>query len=211
MRKIDMASWGRREHFEFFSKFEEPFFGIVSEIDCTESHLNAKKMNRSFFADYLHKSLVAVNEIEEFRCRIEGDDVVVFDKIHASPTIGREDGTFGFSFIEYDRDFEVFNGSLQKAIEVVRNFTGLMLTDNAMRSDTVHYSTFPWKNFTGLTHARCFSFPDSAPKITFGKAFEREGRRIMAVSLNAHHGLMDGMHVAKFLDIFQNLMNGSEG
>jgi chloramphenicol O-acetyltransferase type A len=32
-QKIDLATWNRKEHFEFFSTFEEPFFGITTPID----------------------------------------------------------------------------------------------------------------------------------------------------------------------------------
>lgn len=40
-----------------------------------------------------------------------------YDFIHLSPTIGREDGTFGFGFFEYDADLEVFIQNAEKEIE----------------------------------------------------------------------------------------------
>lgn len=55
--------------------------------------------------------------------------------------------------------------------------------------------------------ARSFTLLDSSPKITFGKMYTKDDRKMMAVSINAHHGLMDGLHVAKFLELFQKLMN----
>lgn len=207
MKKIDIATWKRKEHFEFYSKFDEPFFGIVTEIDCTAAYKAAKEKNVSFYADYLHKSLVAVNETEEFRYRIVGDDVILYDSIHAAPTIGREDGSFGFGFILYDRDFEVFSKSLAEESEKVMKLSGLGINENSYRYDVLHYSAVPWFRFTGLTHARSFKNPDGVPKISFGKASVANGKMTMPISVNGHHGLMDGKHVAEYLDLFRSLMN----
>jgi chloramphenicol O-acetyltransferase type A len=33
---------------------------------------------------------------------------------------------------------------------------------------TIHFSAIPWLNFTSLSHARSYTFPDSSP-ISFGK------------------------------------------
>jgi len=207
MKIIDLNTWKRKEHFEFFSKFDEPFFGIVSEIDCTIASQQAKEKGVSFFASYLHKSLKAVNAIEEFRCRILDDKIVIYDSVHASATLAREDETFAFSFVEFSEDFKPFDKALKKEIEEVQNSSGLRLNEGAIRHDVVHYSSVPWFQFTGLSHARSFTLPDSSPKITFGKMNTREGRKMMPVSINAHHGFADGLHVAKFLELFQKLMN----
>lgn len=207
MKTLDINNWKRKEHFNFFSRFDEPFFGIVSEIDCTIAYKVAKEKAHSFFAYYLHKSLAAANEIEEFRYRVEGDKVIVYDEIHASPTIGRDDGTFAFSFIEFNHDFLTFENLLKREIEDVQNSVGLRLDENSSRKDVIHYSSIPWNSFTGLTHARNFKFADSTPKITFGKMFYREEKKIMPVSINVHHGLVDGLHVGNYLSLFQKLMN----
>ncbi|SDK18202.1 Chloramphenicol acetyltransferase [Pedobacter sp. ok626] len=53
----------------------------------------------------------------------------------------------------------------------------------------------------------CYSFKDSVPKISFGKLTEINGKREMSVSIHVHHALMDGYHVGKFIEAFQELMN----
>ena len=35
---IDITHWNRREHFEFFSQFDEPFFGITTLEDFTTAY-----------------------------------------------------------------------------------------------------------------------------------------------------------------------------
>jgi chloramphenicol O-acetyltransferase type A len=58
-----------------------------------------------------------------------------------------------------------------------------------------------------VTHARNFKFNDSVPKITFGRFSQRNHKKIMPVSINVHHGLMDGYHVGQYLELFEQLIN----
>jgi chloramphenicol O-acetyltransferase type A len=53
-----------------------------------------------------------------------------------------------------------------------------------------------------LSHA---AFPDSCPKISFGKMTVSK-KRTMPMSIHVHHGLMDGLHLDN-LDYFQEIMN----
>ncbi len=200
---IDLATWPRREHFEFFSAFEEPFFGLVAEVDCTRAQAEAKRLGVSFFLYYLYQALHAANEVEAFRYRIEQGQVVRYDQVHASATIGRPDHTFGFSFIEQRASLADFVAGAQLAITAVQQTSGLCLNDTTGRPDVLHCSALPWVRFTGLTHARSFRHPDSCPKISFGQAYAAGAAQRMAVSVNLHHGLGDGYHVGQFLEIFQ--------
>ena len=66
--------------------------------------LQSKQDGASFFLYSLHKILRAANAIDEFRYRVEDGNIVLYDLIGASPTIGREDGSFGFGVFEYHED-----------------------------------------------------------------------------------------------------------
>ena len=112
MKIIDVQNWKRKEHFEFFSQMKSPFFGITTEVDCSIAYETAKEKGISFFAHYFHKSMIAVNSVEELKLRLDGDDVVLFDTINAGTTIARKDGTFGFIYVNFSNDFETFNAEL---------------------------------------------------------------------------------------------------
>ena len=204
-RILDIEKWSRKDHFLFFSKFEEPFFGLTVRMDCTKAYETSKSKGSSFFLYYLHSSLLAVNSIEPFRYRIRDNQVLIFDKINASPTINRENGTFGFSYLDYFEDFIEFEKSAKIEIEKVRNSTGLIPAGSG--ENVVHFSSIPWIDFTSLSHARSFSFPDSCPKISFGKVTESGGIKTMPVSIHVHHALMDGHDVGLFIEEFQRQLN----
>jgi chloramphenicol O-acetyltransferase type A len=204
---LDLENWNRKEHFAHFRQMDEPFFGATVEIDCTQAYQTAKQLNVSFFIFYLHKTLTAVNAIENFKYRIAGDKIYINDRIDASATIGREDGTFGFSLIEYNPDLTLFKENALAEIERIQNTTGLF-TRSFDDDNLIHFSAIPWLNFTSLSHARSYTFPDSCPKISFGKMMTSEtGKRTIAMSVHVHHGLADGLHVGQFVDYFQNEMN----
>jgi len=206
-QKLDLENWPRKEHFQFFKQLDEPFFGITTTIDCTKGYEKAKQLETSFFVYYLHKTIVAVNTIESFRYRIIEDQVYIFDTIDASATIMRDDSSFGFSLIEYSPDFDIFSANTFEETERIKNTPGLF-TREFTSENVIHFSAIPWVNFTSLSHARSFTFPDSCPKISFGKMMVDEtGKRTMSMSVHVHHGLMDGLHVGQFVDCFQDLMN----
>ncbi|MBJ6109222.1 chloramphenicol acetyltransferase [Hymenobacter sp. BT523] len=200
---LDLSTWNRREHFAFFSAFEEPFFGLVATVDCTRALAEAKRLGVPFFLYYLHAALHAVNQVEAFRYRIEDGQVVCYDRIHASATIGRTDNTFGFSFMEHHPELADFLPAANAEIAAVQAGPGLRLNEQTGRPDVIHFSAIPWVRFTGLTHARSFGHPDSCPKISVGQTYTEGGATLMPVSVNVHHGLADGYHVGLFLQAFQ--------
>ena len=202
---IDINSWIRKDHYRFFSQFEEPFFGVTVSIDCTAAYHQAKERGISFFQYYLYRALKAANAIENFRYRIIDKEVYLFNEVHASPTVPRPDGTFGFSYIDYSNDEEIFYLNATRIIEAVKQESGLIPAVSG--ENVIHFSALPWINFTSVSHARCFSFADSSPKITFGKITEENGKRLLPVAVHVHHALVDGYHVGLFIEQFQALMN----
>ncbi|HKJ48976.1 MAG TPA: chloramphenicol acetyltransferase [Christiangramia sp.] len=203
--ELDISTWNRKEHFEFFSKFDEPFFGLTVDLDCTKAYAKCKKEGVSFFLYYLHLASKTVNSLENFRYRISGDKVFIYDQINASATISRADNTFGFSNIIHDDNLDIFLENAEKEIKRIQSGSGLMLDE--IRQNEVHYSALPWVNFTSLSHSRNFTGEDSCPKISFGKLSLKDGKRMMPVSIHVHHALMDGYHVGLFVEKFQALLN----
>lgn len=203
--EIDISNWKRKAHYHFFKDFEEPFFGININVDCTKAYEISKAYGYSFFLYYLHKSLVTVNNIEPFKYRIEEDKVFLYDVVHASTTVLRPDNTFGFVDIEFKLSYNEFQENASNILNTVKKESGLRLSQYG--EATIHYSAIPWLHFTSVTHARKYSRKDSCPKITFGKIEEFNQQKIMPVSIFVHHGLMDGFHIAEYIDLFQKLLN----
>lgn len=203
--RLDINQWERKEHFQFFKNFSEPFFGITAEVDCTTSYTIAKEAQVSFYLYYLHKSLKAANHIQEFKYRIENEEVFCYDIINASSTFQRANGTFGFSMIPYHELFDEFYPHALNEKNRVANSTNLFPSESA--NNVIHFSALPWIKFTSLSHARQYTINDSVPKISFGKIEETNGIKKMPVSIHVNHALADGYHVGQYFDLFQSLLN----
>jgi chloramphenicol O-acetyltransferase type A len=203
-KELNIKEWNRAGHFKFFSQFTEPFHGVTVKVNCSKAYDFAKQSGNSFFLVYLHRTLKAANTITPFKYRIEDGKVFEYDYVHASPTIGRNDGTFGFSYIQYKESFNEFRDTANKVIEKVKVSTGLELP--ACGVNVLHCSSMPWLDFTSVSHARHFQFEDSCPKISFGKMTGEGQQRTMPISIHGHHALMDGYEVGLFVEEFQRLM-----
>ena len=210
MKLVDVENWNRKEHFEFFASFANPQLNIVTEVDCTEAYQEAKKRGHSFFASYLHKSMMAVNAVKEFRYRIIDGKVYDFDVIDAGSTIARADGTFAFALIPYSPDFSLFAQSLKRISDKVQQTTGLNASSEVNVYPMIRHTTLPWFTFSAIMHPTKLDNTDSVPKISFGKMIEREGRKYLPVSIEAHHGLVDGYHISLYLNEFQKNLNTTE-
>lgn len=196
---INLADWNRKEHFDFFSAFDDPFFGVTTSVDFTNIYLQSKKNGSSFFLYSVHFLLKCINDTPAFKLRIEKGQVVEYDKINLSPTIGREDGTFGFGFFEYDACFDLFIENADKEISRVKNSTGLSFSENTGREDVIRYSSLPWFAFSEMKHAGSIKTGDSVPRISTGKLIPEKDNFLLPISISVHHGLMDGRDVAEFI------------
>lgn len=203
-RKLDIETWVRKEHFNLYSTFDEPYYGVCIRIDCTVAYHAAKEKGVSFFLYCLYRSLEAARMVEPFTYRIEEGDVFIYDRIDAGSTIARDNGTFGFIYVTYDPSFDVFIANAVKEVERVKSRNDL---ERPSVVNLIRYSSLPWVDFTSISHAGNSAFKDSCPKISFGKMTESKGTRTMPMSIHVHHALVDGLHVGQYIDCFQELMN----
>lgn len=199
-QKIDLETWERRASFDFFKSFTEPYHGVCLRADCTETYNYAKDHRLSVFLSLLHRSLVAAHEVENFKTRLVGGTVWSYELINGGSAVGRENGTIGLGHYQFRPQIDEFVREAAIEVDRVRQRDDI---ERYPEANLIRYSVLPWFDFTSISHARDFSHEDSAPRITFGKITEADGRRTMPVSIHVHHALADGLHVAQFVERFQ--------
>ncbi|MEA2077485.1 MAG: CatA-like O-acetyltransferase [Candidatus Marinimicrobia bacterium] len=202
---IDINTWDRKGPFRHFLKYSDPYFGICTNVDCTNAYAHTKKMGVSFFLYYFYLSLDAANNIPEFRIRLENKQPVIFDKVSGSPTVLRDDGGLGFAMLEYEDTFENFRKKAESELERVKSTPELDASKDC--PETIYYSILPWIKFTSVKHPMDLSDTEGVPILTFGKTFKENGRLMMPLGVHAHHALMDGMHIAQFIESFQKKLS----
>lgn len=206
MKYLNIDKWNRKEHFRHFNELSDPYFGVTVDVDVTDAFAYAKKTKTPFFVVYLHACMRAINQIENFKYRIVADDkIVIYDIIHASATIIREDNTFGFSFINFSDSLEMFYQNFKAEKERILNSTNLYPTLNT--EDCIYCSAMPWINFSGHKEPSK-GVRESVPKLAFGRYKEKQGRLQMPVAILVNHALMDGYHVGLFFKEYQKMLEG---
>ncbi|MEC3908176.1 CatA-like O-acetyltransferase [Tamlana sp. 2201CG12-4] len=204
MKVIDINTWCRKQHFEHFLGLKDPYFAVTIPFDVSKAYQFSKQNKISFFAKYLHDCMRAINDLENFKYRIVNKSVVEYDVIHASATIMREDKTFGFSFIEYNKALNEFINNLNIEKERINNTKDLYPPKNGL--DCIHCSALPWVNFSGQKEP-VSGVLESVPKLAFSKAVDNGNELLMNVSINVNHALVDGYHIGLFSEKFQKHLN----
>ena len=199
--EVDIDAWERKSTYEFFLNYEDPFFNIAANLDVTRLHRFCKDNGLAYSLAALFLSLQAANEIREFRLRMIDDRVVEFDRVEATQTILNEDETFSFCYFPLKDDIFQFDRSGKAARE---KYLALKTFDvETDRFDLIYYSSIPWISFTSFKHASPRNNRQTIPRMVFGKMFDDGPVKKMPFSVEAHHALVDGIHVGKLFNLFQ--------
>src|SRR2546423_1405371 len=195
---LDVANWSRRDLFEFFIGYTNPYFNVCTQIDVTnlKAFVNQQHYKISLALHYF--ALRVANEIEPFRYRLKDEKGLVYDVVNGGTTVLLPNESFAYAYFDYQRDFEKFLTDMSKAVDDVRIGSGPLKP--TLRDDVIYHTTLPWISFTSFAHARTKGRGDSIPRIVFGR-FTKEGERMMMpISVEVHHALMDGLHVGRYLN-----------
>ena len=205
-RYIDLATWPRRQLFEFYLPFEKPFFNVCLQLDVTKLLAELRKRGKtSVWLTYHYLALRAANEIEPFRYRLRQGKVLVHDVINGGTTFMLPNETFTLFYFDYNESYRKFMEDASRAVEETRNGDGAF---NPRHDDDarIHCTTLPWISFTSFSHARCWGREDSVPKISFGKFTIENDRTLMPFSVEVHHSLMDGLHVGRYIARIEEML-----
>lgn len=195
---LDIATWARRDLFNFFRGYDNPFFNICTRLDVTRLlALLQGRPSVSVSLTYHYFALLAANRIEPFRYRLRDDRVLVHEVIHGGTTVLLPNESFAFAYFNFEEDFEKFIGAAQHAVNTLRSGGGVFKPEGS--DDRIHFTTLPWVSFTSFAHARNWGQGDSVPKIAFGKFIKENERILLPISVEVHHALMDGLHVGRYL------------
>ena len=197
---IQLDTWPRREHFQFFKEYDDPYWSATAHLDASRLYQQAKSQKSPFSLGYLFHSLKAVNMVEALRMRIEDGQPVVYDAIHASNTIARPNGAFGYSIHPYTPDLGEFIEQGIAEIERVQNESGLKSPYTDI--DVIYYTVLRGVHFTSVDHPRHKRKETTIPLIAFGEM--RDGK--LPVAIHVNHALVDGQHVGQFFTFFQQFM-----
>lgn len=200
---IDISTWPRWTHCRVFREAVQPQYCITVEVDVTNFREKVRQNGWSFTLAFIYAVACCANEIEEFRYRFLGDDIVLYDSIDTS-----------FSYIsEGDDLFKFINAPLKPTIEdYIDNTTEIIAAQKEYftgppKPDTYIFSALPWLNYTHVSHTETGQKDKANPMFDWGKYHERDNRIVMPFSVQVHHSFVDGIHVARLVDRLQRYLD----
>ncbi len=198
---LDVTTWSRRDLFEFFRNFDNPYFNVCTRLDITGLiRFLRSRPDLSISLAYHYFALRVANEIEPFHYRLRDGKVIIYEVIHGGTTVLLPNESFTFAYFDYDEDFERFMLPAQRSVSEAQAGNSFKPTAN---DDTIYFTTLPWVSFTSFAHARNWGREDSVPRIAFGKFVEENESTLLPISVEVHHALMDGLHVGRYLNRLQ--------
>jgi chloramphenicol O-acetyltransferase type A len=208
MRSIDMETWPRRRHFDFFNGMDYPQFNLCANVDITAFRTIIKQRHIPFSVSLTYLVTKVANDIPEFRYRIRDRQVVEHEMVHPSSTLMGNEDLFSLCLMPYDKNYIVFSKNAIAAIDEVKNHP--TLDDPPGQDDLLFLSAIPWVTFTSITHSIHFHPVDSVPRLSWGKYFYEGDHIKMPFSVQVHHALMDGVHVGQYFTRFQDCLDHFE-
>ena len=200
---IDESKWERAMHCTVFRNSVEPAFCVTFEVDVTGFKSMVKGKGLSFTLAFVHAVSKCANEVEALRYRFLNDQIVLYDRIDTAFTyLNKDTGLFKVVNVPFVEDLEEYVRIASKTAEEQKEyFTG------PLGNDVFQCSPMPWVTYTHISHTNSGKKDNATPLFDWGKYYEKDGRVMMPVSIQAHHSFVDGLHIGQFTDALQNYLN----
>ena len=197
---LDMSSYARKAHFDYFRSLLYPYVGVTVDQDVTEAFRFSKETGRSFYLTILHAAALAADAVPELRQRIHGDQIIEYSECPTSHTERTKGAEYCYCTLHHHMSLPDYFILAEKAR---MNCALNGITEDADAESMYYISTVPWLHYTALIQPVAGG-DESNPRITWGRYKETESSRIiMPVSILAHHALVDGNHIAQFYTNFE--------
>lgn len=203
MKYIDLDTYPRRSHFEYFRSLAYPYVGFTANVDVTKLLRYAKEHRGSGFLAILWAASRAANAIPQLRQRIQGEGIVEYEHCNVSHTVALPDHTFCNCATDCRRpldEFLVYAGQCQQEAMGHHGFVNRDEDESGM----IFASCIPWVTFTQCIQP--VPIPaDCNPRIVFGKYIKEGDRTLMPLHIQCNHALVDGYHLGEFYREFQEI------
>ncbi|WP_298441452.1 CatA-like O-acetyltransferase [uncultured Ferrimonas sp.] len=199
MKIIDMDSWPRRQQFELYRDLDMPYVGICADVEITALLAYCQQHQLSSYRAIIYAVLLLSDELPWLRQRIRGEQVIEHEQLVIGATALSDDQQLRFSRIPHQSNWPEFNAEAKRIGAMLAHSRQLFNDDTGSDSDgAIFVSCLPWLRFTQFTHPVPVQPSCSIPRLGWGKYDKQAERTVMPLSLQVHHGLADGIHIAQF-------------
>jgi chloramphenicol O-acetyltransferase type A len=205
---IDVALWERADHFNYYMNEAPCNYNITVNLDISVFLNDIKEKNIKFYPAIIYLLSVIVNQHKAFRTSInEKREVGIFDVINPLYTVfNKNNETFSGIWTEFNRDFSIFYKNYIEDIKRYNPAKGLFAKPD-LPVNLFNISGLPWISFSGFNLNFSKGHTHLLPIFTIGKYFEDNKKTLLPLSIQVHHAVCDGFHVANFIHDLQKAIN----
>ena len=204
MKRIDLDTYPRLDHFNHFCAMAYPYTGVTVDVDVTDLLALCREKGYSFYLMVLHAVSLAADDVPVVRRRIDHGGIVEYDECPTSHIELKPDGTYAYCTLRHHMPLAEYLAQAESARTAAREGGSIEEEDDVQSMYFI--STLPWLHYTQLIQPVACG-EESNPRITWGKyQADQNGRMMMPLSVLVHHALADGIHIAKFYEAFNQQM-----
>lgn len=203
MKILEPEHWERREIFEFFSGVSQPFYTLSFNLDVSRLYDFAHERGISFYLACVWVVSRAVNSVPAFLISLEKGELVRLEGRSPSFT-DMKPGSECFHIVSThaEDDIESFCRRAKKlSLE-----QSCFIDCEKESSSLIYISCLPWLELSCATNERNFDRDDSVPRVTWGKYFVRDGRKMLNFSLEVNHRFIDGVHAGQLAQAMEEII-----
>lgn len=199
--RTEIINYERDEIFNYYNSKDNPFIYLTTKVDITNIYNKCK----NYYASIAYFITLSLNKIDNFKYRYENNKIYKYDTLNINFT-QMLDNNIGFFTCSFKNNYHDF---VDEYKEVQENFNKKNSSIPNNDEGEVWFSYVPWFNMSGLITP--FDKNNTIPQFIWDKfTFENE-KCYINLTIMAHHGFIDGFHIARFLktleEIIQNIDN----
>jgi chloramphenicol O-acetyltransferase type A len=203
---VDLETWDRRDYFNLYKQFDFPYINVGAHLDVTNLLRFSRANGLSSYLTLVFAAHHCAAQAKNFRYRIKDGCPVLLDAMLPCFTY-IPDGTENFINVTAPYSDDIFRFQHLAREQIDRQGTDSGLHGVQGRLDIISYSAVPWIQYIHVARTIAKSGVDSNPKMTWGKYFKQGDRDLVPFSVQAHHGLMDGLQVGRYFETLQSYVN----
>ena len=138
---VDIDKWNRKDQYNFFSTFVNPYVSLTSIINVDKIVKYSKKHDISFYGIMSYVVLKAINDIDEFKYVLENAKICKYDKIHAAFSVLTKKNELHFTKVVEYSNFNTFINNFEISKKEAENNKKIAYTEC---NNKVYITCIPW-------------------------------------------------------------------
>ena len=201
---IDRKNWERKEYFDHYFSQVPCTYSAVFPLDITLLRQRGEKL----YPAMLYAITTIVNRHREFRTAITPQGQLGFyQQMHPCYTVFHKDSeTFSNIWTTYAPEYQDFLENYQLDQQRYGSCKGLIGKPD-QPENTFPVSMIPWASFSGFNLNLQKGYDYLLPIFTMGKFYQENGKTLLPLAVQVHHGACNGFHLCRFVTELQDLLN----